>query len=48
MVSLLSETAVAKVDKPTGPPLNLSIMVTNILLSISSKPCASTFKALRE
>ena len=42
MVSPLSETAVANVDKPTGPPLNLSIIVIRILLSISSKPCAST------
>ena len=48
MVSPLSETAVAKVDNPTGPPLNLSIMVDSILLSISSKPCASTCNAFNE
>ena len=47
MVSPLSETAVANVVNPTGPPLNLSIIVERILLSISSKPWASTFSALR-
>ena len=36
MVSLLSETAVAKVVSPTGPPLNLSTMVDIILLSTIS------------
>ena len=45
MVSPFSETAVARVLSPTGPPLNLSISVVRILLSISSKPCASTCKA---
>ena len=45
MVSVFSLTAVAIVESPTGPPLNLSIMVNSILLSISSKPCASTFNA---
>ena len=47
MVSEFSDTAVAKVEIPTGPPLNLSIIVVKILLSISSSPWASTFKALR-
>ena len=30
--------AVAMVETPTGPPLNLSMMVSNILLSVSSRP----------
>jgi len=42
-----SPTAVAMVVIPTGPPLNLSMMVVRILLSISSKPNSSTFNALR-
>ena len=47
MVSELSDTAVARVVIPTGPPLNFSIIVNKILLSISSNPCASTFNASR-
>ena len=40
-----SPKAVAIVVSPTGPPLNLSIIVHTILLSISSSPYLSMFKA---
>ena len=40
-----SATAVAIVDKPTGPPLNFFTIDSIILLSISSKPFLSIFKA---
>ena len=40
-----SPTAVAMVVMPTGPPLNFSMMVERIRLSISSNPCSSTFNA---
>lgn len=42
-----SPTAVAIVVKPTGPPENFSIISLRILLSISSSPCSSTFRAVR-
>ena len=37
--------AVAIVESPTGPPLNFSIIVIKILLSISSNPFWSTSRA---
>ena len=40
-----SPSAVAIVDRPTGPPENLSIIVSSILLSISSSPYLSMFSA---
>ena len=40
-----SPTAVAIVVMPTGPPLNFSMIVSRILLSISSRPYSSTFNA---
>ncbi len=42
-----SPIAVAMVLMPTGPPLNLSIIVNKILLSISSKPCLSILSAFK-
>ncbi len=41
------QKAVAMVVNPTGPPLNLSMMVQSILLSISSRPYLSIFRASR-
>ena len=37
--------ALAKVSKPTGPPLKRSIKVLRYLISTSSRPIESTFKA---
>ena len=41
-VSLSSPTAIARVDRPTGPPLNLSIKAVRTARSNRSKPFSST------
>lgn len=47
IVETSSPIAVAKESIPTGPPLNLLIIVIRISLSVSSRPLASIFNLSR-